>query len=1123
VTRWTLHARSLVYHWPAHLAVVLGVVAASAALTGALLVGDSMRQSLRDAALERLGRVTHAIQSPRFVRQTLVSDLAGDGVDAAGVIRLRGAATHAATAARVSDVQILGVAPSFLTLDAGPGGWLPDDWSGRIVALSEPLADGLGAAVGDAVLLRLPAARDISSETLLGRRDERARTVRLRVAKIVPAAGLAAFDLRPQQRAARNAFVPRATLARVLDQRDAVNTLLLVAGDEVSAYDLAQRVDDAVSLHDVGLRLRTAPEHGYVALESDALLLSPAAEALAASVPATLAPRRQHALAQLANEIRIADTERSVPYSTVVAIDGPLWSAATTTAPAPQTRDSAPPIVLNQWTADALAASVGDVVELTCYELESLGKLTTAATTFRVQSIVPLSGWADDPGFAPRYPGVTDAERIGDWDPPFPIDLSQITDRDETYWDTYRATPKAFVPLDVGQRLWAQHPQRFGRLTSIRFFGDGAAPPARDPLATALRRGLDPAAFGLHIDAVRDRARAASTGTTDFAGLFIGFSFFLIAAAAMLVTLLFRLAVERRAPEIGLLLAVGFTPGRVRAALVVEGTLLAIVGSGVGLLVARGYTRLILLGLRTWWADAANTPFLTLHATAQSCAIGFATSVAIAILAIIVALRGLTRLPAQALLRGETTVPRPVESTHTWPRILAMAVFVLIAIGGLVAPALGKAPATLAFFVGGTALLVAWLVGFGLWLRGSPANAKHPTGPAAILRLAARNARRNPGRSLLTTGLIAAATFVITALQAMRLTLDVSPAERDGPTGGYTLLAEAAVPLGYDLNTPAGRAALGIADANAAVFSDATFMPARVRPGDDASCLSLYRPLAPRIVGVTDAFIDRGGFRFAAVDAEDAPANSWALLREHLDDDAVPAIADEAAAKWQLKRGLGDDIDITAADGSTAQLRLVGLLRGSVLQGELLIAEPQFTRLYPNVDGYGLLLIDAPLAPTDALARRLERELADHGVAVTSTMDRLRALFQVQNTYLSTFQSLGGLGLLLGAVGLAAVTLRNVWQRRAELALLRAVGFDRVRIALLVLAENALLVLAGLVAGVTSAAIVATPHIMQRGVAMPWGSLLAMFALVLIAGVAGGAVALRGALATPLVPALRNE
>ncbi len=59
----TLVYRSLTYFRRTNVAVLLGVVVGSASLTGALLVGDSMRGSLRAKALERLGRVEFAEMS----------------------------------------------------------------------------------------------------------------------------------------------------------------------------------------------------------------------------------------------------------------------------------------------------------------------------------------------------------------------------------------------------------------------------------------------------------------------------------------------------------------------------------------------------------------------------------------------------------------------------------------------------------------------------------------------------------------------------------------------------------------------------------------------------------------------------------------------------------------------------------------------------------------------------------------------------------------------------------------------------------------------------------------------------------------------------------------------------
>src|SRR5215475_7026115 len=78
MTSWTLIRRSLAFRARAHAGVVLGAAVGSAALVGALVVGDSVRESLREMALARLGRVGVALASnDRFFRAQLAADLSG--------------------------------------------------------------------------------------------------------------------------------------------------------------------------------------------------------------------------------------------------------------------------------------------------------------------------------------------------------------------------------------------------------------------------------------------------------------------------------------------------------------------------------------------------------------------------------------------------------------------------------------------------------------------------------------------------------------------------------------------------------------------------------------------------------------------------------------------------------------------------------------------------------------------------------------------------------------------------------------------------------------------------------------------------------------------------------------
>ena len=144
--------------------------------------------------------------------------------------------------------------------------------------------------------------------------------------------------------------------------------------------------------------------------------------------------------------------------------------------------------------------------------------------------------------WTPDFPGVSDVDNCADWDPGFPMDNKAIRDKDEKYWDDYRGTPKVFISLEAGQKLWGN---RFGKLTAIRFADSGQK---EDVVRKDIEAQLKLADIGLVVQDFQGQASAAAKGSVDFGGLFIGLSLFLIAAALVFAALLFLFMIERRAP-----------------------------------------------------------------------------------------------------------------------------------------------------------------------------------------------------------------------------------------------------------------------------------------------------------------------------------------------------------------------------------------------------------------------------------------------------------------------------------------------------------------------------------------------------------------------------------------------
>jgi ABC-type lipoprotein release transport system permease subunit len=655
---------SLVFHRRMHAAVALGVIAATAVLTGALGVGDSMRGSLRQLTLDRLGRIDHVLVTDRFFRVALADELAAQPEFASHFAQAVPAILMAVSVEnpdlranhRISQVNLVGCDERFWQLEDSPKNV---EFERVRIVLNEPLAEWLGVKVGERVMLRLPHTTTVPAESPLGRKTDAVQGYSLEIGAIVPAQGLGRFSLRPNQQVPMNAYVPLKWLAnRPLKKPDRANAIL-VAGRDTEAASPPE--SDAVlarllrpKLSDYGIRVEQTPR-GYVNITSERLILDEATEQeIVRKVRETRPESVQPALTYLANTIAVGD--REIPYSTVTAIDfaesaplGPMVAADG--KPIPPLADDQ--IVLNAWAAGELQAKPGDTVRLAWFEPETQDGLAHEQSgEFRLAAIAAMEGAAADPALTPEVPGVTDQTSMAQWDPPFPFDASRIRQQDEDYWKEHRATPKAFVSLATGRKLWQS---RFGRTTSLRVV------PKEGETAAELERqlALDPASQGFVFQPVKRQGLEAAAGTTPFDVLFLLFSMFLILAAVMLVALLFRLGVERRSGEIGTLLALGFPQRRVGRLLAAEGLVVAGVGSLLGVLAGVGYTALLVVGLRTWWLAAVGTPFLQLHVSPLSLAIGYLSGLVVAVVTIAWTVRRALRTSAARLMAGRGAAEPP--------------------------------------------------------------------------------------------------------------------------------------------------------------------------------------------------------------------------------------------------------------------------------------------------------------------------------------------------------------------------------------------------------------------------------------------------------------------------------
>ena len=1150
--------RSLSYFWRIQLAVLLGAAVATAVLTGALLVGDSVRGSLRDLTLDRLGRIDYALVSERFFREELSTDLSHKLVqetqfhrETVPAILLNGTAVNAKTKARASRVQIQGIDDRFVglwedvtsqsvpSLDKQPGQLFPS------VHINQSLQNELDIEVGEQVLLSFEGHSEIHREFLLGQRDssEILQTLRLTLTKILPDRGIGGFGLRPNQSHPLNAYVSLAVLQKAIGNQAKVNAIFASAASPNSSDStttdalpaLQNRLHQALKLEDLGLILRHVPSEsiggvGYLSLESTQFLLKPNIIEIATAVAIERRTLSLPILTYLANTIT-ADGH-TIPYSTITGLDTHRAFSLELIdgSQAPPLADDE--ILLNEWAATDLGAEIGDPIDVSYYIVGPREQLITQHAQFHLKGVVAIEGLAADRGLTPDFPGIHEVDDMSEWNAPFPIDLSQIREKDEVYWDLFRATPKAFVSDGTAQRLWRS---RFGDLTAIQIrtvFG----PDLQTTQTNFQRRLLEkirPEQVGLVFQPVKADGLAAATGATDFSTLFIGFSLFLIVSAALLVGLLFRLGVEQRASEIGILSATGYPISTVRRRFIQEGGLIAGIGGLIGLGGGIIYAWLLMAGLRTWWLAAVGTPFLFLHITPLSLILGYLIALIVVLLSISWTVRQVGKIPIPSLIAGisgASGLSNHGSGVHVLSRILAFASLGFALALTIFAFNSGATASVGLFFGVGVLLLIAGLAFFSIWLR-SGGGARSQPRIAVTAQMGIKNSGRHPGRSMLCAGLVGCACFVIVAVGANRQIEREHAAipQKESGTGGFALVAESDIPLHHDLNSQEGRFELGFSESDSDATVQAQIFPFRILPGEDASCLNLYRPQKPRILGVSADFIERGGFQFQETTV--TKENPWELLEDELEPGVIPAIGDYNSVQWILHLGLGDELSIQDELGEPLKLRLVGVLQRSLFQSELLIAEANFKKHFPSQSGYAYFLIQTPPIPNPAgyaesaehIGHTLEKTLDDYGLDVTSATEKLAGYRVVENTYLSTFQTLGGLGLLLGTLGLGIVLLRNVIERSGELATLRAFGFRRATLSLMLLSENGFLLLTGILIGTASALIAVGPHLTTPGIQVPWFSLTMTLVSVFLVGTVASAIAVYFALRRPLLPALKHD
>lgn len=1043
--------RGLQHYRSAYLGVLLGSALGAMVLLGALFSGDSVKSTLRQIAEQRTGRTTLVLAGgENFFRARLANDLPGT----APVLQLR-SQVDTPSGRSTGQVNLFGVTPEFWKF--APGNTKPPALDERAWAINRELARTLDLSPGDTIVIRLGKPGLASRDAPLSGEPEELITIRGTVAEIREDDAMGRFNLQATQLPAPAIFLPIEILADTIERPNSANLLLFQ--ENLTTAEATARIRKSAQVADYGLSLLDVPLSSATEIRTDRIFIPTLIE----EKLRTLLPESRPVLTYLSNTI--AANGKETPYSMVTGID----PAAVSFIPDDLAPDQ---IVLNSWEAEDLAAKPGDTVTLRYFTLGNGNQLIEKSSTFRVHSVVPLEGAAADKLWMPDFPGIAEADNSADWTSGLPLDLSRIREKDETYWDDHRGTPKAFISHDAARAMWSN---RWGNATSLRIrSGDIPVP----NLETKILEALTPADAGLLIRDIATESASAASSPVDIASLFLSMSFFLILAAVALTAMLFRFNVEQRNYESGLLAALGIPAKKILRWRLLEGLVVVTIGSTLGALLAFAYTRGLLLFLESIWNRGDDRMF-RFHAAPASVVGGIIGFIFLMMITIwFVTRRQAKRSASLRLESGNEEILRSGKSRARWIVPAAAIIGFAALLGSKMIGTQG------AFFLAGFSFLIAGLAFFRV--VGKPRSSPSLT----IAHLARLNIARRPTRSMVVVGSLAAGLFLVVSVTAFQKHGGGDWQKRSAPSGGFAFWIETTTPVHRSSASDSTADILNLGDQRGKLGD---ILPFRIGTGDDASCFNLNSVTRPRLLATdTSALNQRGSFTIKSTAPGIEP--TWKSLRE---GDTIRAFIDETTLMWVLKKKPGDRIDYTDEQGNAFQLEIAGTLTASVFQGSFIVDEQRYLERFPSTGGYQLFLADTSNDLTET-RNILQRALTDLGATVTTTSERLAAFNRVENTYISIFKVLGGLGVILGAAGLGIVTARNLAERQHEFTQLHQIGISRKVIRSLIVRETRQFILWAIGIGLIAAIISVLPALPATGLltTLSWITALAILFLL---------------------------
>jgi len=1081
INRLHIIYRSIFYYKKQLFYQFLIIALLAAIIAGSLLTGSSVRSTLKQNTERKLNNTGFVISSGlRYLKPGIEKRLEKElKVEASAILELNGFCSNFNSEEK-AEVQIYGVSNDFFELNPALSA---TQFNGSQAILNTNLAERLRISVGDDIIVKFESISDIPLNAPFSPDTDPSESLILTVSAIADES-FADFSLNISQLKPSNIFIPLSEFKDAFKGEVKVNRILLANQPEIADEKINSAIKSNLTLEDIGLKLRSA-NHESEIISDRVFIDKEIVEDLSRIIP-----NSSPLITYLVNNIQFKD--KSTPYSFVSALPAEFYV---------QSPDRNR-IIVNEWLANDLAVKENDTIVLTYYQSDSKNKFSEKSSSFVVSHIVKMDGiWADEK-LMPEFPGISGTESCSNWNAGIAIDFKLIREKDEAYWNQYKGTPKAFINYADGIEIWGN---QFGPATALRIQSTDI-----EQIKSEIYGKLNPSVFGISLrDAYQDGMEAA-TNSVDFSTLFISLSFFIILSAVLLLSLILFTYLDGRKKQLRTLFSLGFKNRAIQLLFLYESGLISFLGALAGVFSGIFINQIIISALNSVWEGAVQTNTLAAFLDWKMLFLAFFITFLISMIVVFIKVRNF-------LKHLHTTESYTLKSNNKWFNSLyysSLVVSTLIFVAGF----FFSWQSTLLFFLGGSMLFISTLL-FYKWHILQSSNRRKET-VFSLKKYSWYYYLANVNKAINPILFIAAGLFIILITAANRKDFNVDKLSNQSGSGGFMFWVESAIPIHENLNDISDRKKMGFEEKS---IEDLKFLQLLKLHGDDASCLNLNQISAPSILGVDNTdLIENQLFSFAQSLKNLNMANPWEALSIPAKENIIYGIADQTVLQWGLKLKIGDTLSLVAENGQNLLIILAGGLKPSVFQGSVLIGKENFHKFMPSIAGSKLLLLRGDLNKRENYRNELMAVMGNYGISIENTEDRLAAFYEVTNTYLDVFMTLGGLGMLLGIFGLSLVLLKNMESRKNEFAFLMASGYTINRLRKIIYNEFVIILIAGIFAG-TLPGIMATLPSLRSGADIPWLILTIIVISLLVSGILIIKISVNRLINTDLIAAIQKE